>query len=352
MNPKSISILLFFFMMLTIGELSFSQPYDFTCYCATTGSTPDNIVQLDNNEELLLALQVPQTFSQSQIRLLLDWQLIEETDDVYQTAFPILDSARTTDLRKRMKEHAGTTLTQLAGKIGEVKSILAKSGRQKTVYTILFSYVLDNLVWDQFENEKILQPAKNTIEHPFWDGTFWGVTPKREIFCGTNSISDKGYSLKVNWAPPAIPLMKPFVSDWKNQMKMFDEFVTNGKVTDKEAKAVFEPFRIFDAEGRFTVPIITESPDNPLYQSCLELAKIVSQKIIDEIQRSDLAGSIGCKNREQALVIAYHEWMWEFLDEGVAKGLMAKPLSFAHPEKATSSDIGDLIFLVKQPSSK
>jgi hypothetical protein len=342
--------------------VAFSQQYDYTCYCATTSSTPDNIVQLDNNEKLLLALQVPQTlnqlqekglaFSQSQIRLLLDWQLIEEKDDIYQTAFPILDSTKTIELRKRMKKHAGASIAQLVDKIDALKSILTKSGREKTIYTILFSYVLDNLVWDEFENEKILKVKQNTIEHPFWAGVFWATSPKRETFCGTNSISDKGYSLKINWAPQAIPLMKPFVTDWKNQLKMFDEFITQGKVTDQQVKAIFEPFRIFDAEGSPTIPLITESPDNPLYQSCLELAKLVSEKLLDEIKQNNFKNSLGCRDEEQALVIAYHEWMWEFLDECETKGLIVKPLAFANPDRAKSSDIGDLIFLVKKPSLK
>jgi hypothetical protein len=360
MNPKSNSILLLVFLILTLCHVSFSQQYDYTCYCATTGSTPDNIVQLDNNEKLLLALQTPQTlsqlkergftFSQSQIQLLLDWQLVREKEGIYETAFPILDSARTASLQQRMKEHARATIIEIADKISELKSALAISGRAKTVYTLLFSYVLDDLVWRQFENKKVLRPKQTTTEHPFWGGTFWAVTPRRKAFCGTNSISDKGFSLEVNWAPNAIPLMTPFVSDWKDQVKMFDEFVTNGKVTDQQAKAVFGPFGVFDSDGHPTIPVITEDPDDPMYRYCLELAGMVSKRVLHEVGEDDLGDSIGCKDKEQTLVIAYHEWMWEFLDECEADGLIAKPLAFAHPEIATSADIGDLIFLVKRQS--
>jgi len=361
MKTKRLAVLMFVLLLFAFSDALLSQTYDYSCYCAATGPTPDNIVQLDNNEQLLLALTRPQTlaqlkegglaFSQSQIRLLLDWQLLEKKEGVYRTTFPILDAQKTMALRQRMHQLAATASGQFADSIAALKGILAKLGREKSAYTIFFSYVLDNLVWEQWESKKILKEHENTVEHPFWSGTFWANTPKREFFCGTNSIADKGYSLKVNWAPQAIPLMKPFVSDMKNQIKMFDEFVSQGKVTDPSAIAAFKPFCIFDAAGCPTVITIIESPDDPLYKCCLEFAKIISAKVLDDIKTGNFKDLAGCTDEESALVIAYHEWMWEFLDECEKKGLLEKPLAFAHPEKATAADIGDLIFLVKSSPS-
>lgn len=361
MKTKRLAVLMFVLLLLALGATLFSQTYDYNCYCKVTGSTPDNIVQLDNNEKLLQALARPQTlaqlkegglaFNQSQIRLLVDWQLLEKKEGVYRTTFPILDAQKTAALRQSMRQLAAAASGQLVDRIATLKGILAKQGREKSAYTIFFSYVLDNLVWEQWKSEKIMKPRQNTVEHPFWSGIFWANTPKREFFCGTNSIADKGYSLKINWAPPAIPLMKPFVTDWKNQMKMFDEFVSQGKVTDPSARAVFKPFRIFDAGGCPTVPVIIESPDDPLYKCCLEFAKIISVKVLEDIKTGNLKNLAGCEDEESALVIAYHEWMWEFLDECEKKGLLEKPLAFAHPEKAVAADIGDLIFLVKNNPS-
>jgi hypothetical protein len=357
MKNKVLVLALLFLLSFAFGARLAAQTYDYTCYCATTGSTPDNIVQLDNNEQLLLALVRPQTlaqlkegglsFNQSQIRLLADWQLLKEAEGVYRTAFPILDAGKTAVLRQRMRQHAAAACGQLAAVITGMKKILAGQGREKTVYTILFSYVLDNLVWEQWENEKVLKALENTVEYPLLNGTFWASTPKRALFCGTNSISDKGYSLKINWAPPAIPLMKPFITDWKNQMKMFAEFANQGKVTDAGARAAFGPFRIFDAGGCPTVPTITESPADPLYKCSLELATIISAQVLQDMKADNLMNLAGGGDEGAALVIAYHEWMWEFLDECERRGLLEKPDAFAHPEKASAADVGDLVFLVK-----
>lgn len=357
MNTKRSAMAMSFLLLLTCGAALFAQSYDYSCYCMATGSTPDNIVQMDNNEQLLRALARPQTlaqlkesglaFNQSQIRLLLDWQLLKKKEGVYRTTFPILDAQKTGALRQRMRQFAVAASDQLSDRIAALKGILAKQGRERTAYTIFFSYVLDNLVWDQWESEKILKPLQNSVERPFWSGTFWANTPKREFFCGTNSIEDKGYSLKVNWAPQAIPLMRPFVADWKNQTKMFDEFVSQGKVTDPSAMTAFAPFGIFDAGGCPTVQTIMENPDDPLYECCLDLAKTISSRVLEDVKKGNLKDLVGCEDEESALVIAYHEWMWEFLEVCENRGLLEKPLAFAHPEKATAADIGDLVFLVK-----
>lgn len=341
---------------MLFGQLS-AQTYDYTCYCATTRSTPDSIVRLDNNEQLLQALAQPQTldqlkaaglgFNQSQIQLLLDWRLLKEDGDLYQTAFPLLDPGKTEDLRGRMRRSAEAAETEFAGAVRDVRKILAGRGREKNLYTVLFSYVLDNLVWSEWEDGNVLKPLENTLDDPVWAGTFWATSPKRTFFCGTNSLSDKGYSLKVNWAEKAIPLMAPFVTDWKNQEKLFTEITTQGMVTDPEAKAVFAPFRLFDEAGVPTIPLIVENPDDALYRACRDLGRAVGVRVLNEVKSGALKDLL-TGDDAQLLVIAYHEWMWEFLDACERKGLIEKPVAFAHPESATSADIGDLVFLVKQ----
>ena len=104
-----------------------------------------------------------------------------------------------------------------------------------------------------------------TAEEPLWAGEVWAVYPPRDFSMGTNSVSDKGVSLKVNWTERAIPKMGPFVADIKTFLRMFDDYVGKGRVEDAEAVKVFGPFGLFDGTGHFTVPVITAKRGDPLY---------------------------------------------------------------------------------------
>jgi hypothetical protein len=55
----------------------------------------------------------------------------------------------------------------------------------------------------------------------------------------------------------------------------------------------------------------------------------------------------GFRDAKQALVVAYHEMMWDLMDRLEAEGLVRKPVAFADPGHAQSSDIADLVFIVR-----
>lgn len=181
------------------------------------------IINLDNNGQILLACTSERTleelksmgirFTQSQIRLLTDWRLLQENEEVFKTVFPILDEDKTNHLRHQMKKGASTLGQDLREDVISLAKELHSIGREKNVYTILFSYVLDGLVWDIWEEKGILVKRKITEENPFWTGVIWAVYPPRDFACGTNRLSDKGVSLNINWSERAIPIMLPFVKD-------------------------------------------------------------------------------------------------------------------------------------------
>ncbi|MDH4222382.1 MAG: hypothetical protein OEV55_02465 [candidate division Zixibacteria bacterium] len=333
------------------------EKYQFHCYCTTIRSTPQAVIKLDNNGQILVECLPGKTvqqltdggtqFTESQIRLLKDWGLLQEEEGILKTTFPILDVDRTNHLRKLMKESTAILSQNLKEEIISLIAELKSINRGKNAYTILFSYVLDDLVWDLWEEKEILKRREISQENPLWTGEFWVVYPARTLSCGTNSISDKGVSLKVNWSEKAIKKMLPFVTDWVNLSKMFDNLVEKGKVEDEKAIQVFGPYNLFDSSGRFTVPIILESEDNKLYQKSLQLSKNVSNQVLDVIDLENLKNEFDFRDKEQALIIAYHELMWELLDYLEQERIIQKPVAFANPDKAEPKDIGDLVFIVK-----
>ena len=145
---------------------SFAQ-YEVNCYCTTAAQSPESIVRLDNNGDILLALVQGQTreqlrqqgfsFNESQIRLLEDWRLVSEKNDILRSTIPILTPDQTRQLRESMRERARVIGGETREDIGAITRELDSSGREGNAYAILFSYVLDGLVWKGFEEKGLLQ---------------------------------------------------------------------------------------------------------------------------------------------------------------------------------------------------
>lgn len=332
--------------------------YDIVQYITTANNgSPDNIIKLDNNSAILLnsvegksAKQLNDIgikFNESQVKLLKNWRLIKEEDNILKTNFPILNSQQTEKLRSETKQIAANLGTTLKNDVNTLKEELKKIHREKNTYSILFSYIIDGSVWSKFEKEGLIDKREVTVEHPFWDGEIWALYPKRKFSCGTNSISDQGIKLSVNWSENTLKNMTPFVADWKNLFKIFDDYVEAGKVKDAKAKEVFVPFGLFNEKGVFTIPVIIEKAGDPLFDIC----NIISNDIVKEMKELKevnlLKKDFGFKDNKQTLIIVYHEVMWDLLDYFENQEMITKPVAFADPDNTKPEDISSLVFFVK-----
>ena len=331
--------------------------YSVIQYATTDGPAPQNILRLDNNGEIVLAARkgIPREelataagpFAESQIVLLETFRLLEEHNDTLRTTFPILNSEETRQLRQRTQSVAPSLADLLAPSIRTLVQELQATGRERTAYTILFSYVLDGLVWDEFEERSLVAVREITAEKPLWSGETWALHPPRAFASGTNSISEEGVSLKVNWTGDAIPHMLPFVADIPTLLQMFNDYRTEGVVAHQRVREVFGPFDLFDEEGRFTIPVIVEDDSNSLYRSARAIAEKVAAEAPARLNVPSFAEELGFRDARQALVVAYHELMWDVIDHLDAEGLVRKPAAFAEPDRAAPSDIADLVFIVR-----
>jgi len=332
------------------------ESFSFTQYATTNGPGPQNILRLDNNGEIVLAarrgitrdaLAEKAPFTSSQIALLKAYRLLEDVDDTLKTAFPILDAEETRQLRQRVQEAAPRVAERVAPDVRAFVQELRAISREGNTYTILFSYIIDGLVWDEFEKRSLVDAREITAASPFWAGEVWALYPPRAFAPGTNSISEGGSSLKVGWTEDAIPHMRPFVADFRTLIQMFDDYMTAGGVRHERVREVFGPFDLFDRNGRFTIPVIVEEDSNPMYRSAKAIAKVVADVAPEHLHLEALAQEFGFRDTKQALVVAYHELMWEVMDRLEAGRLVRRPVAFAEPERAQPSDIADLVFIVR-----
>lgn len=335
------------------------KKYEIYQYVSINGYSPKSVIDIDNNGEILFACIAGTSrkqlknmgfrFAESQILLLENMNLLREDEKgILKTAFPILNSNQVDKLRGHTKKAAIVLGDSLRENIVKLKHELASINREQTAYTVLFSYVLDDLVWRIFEEKQLVKENKIIIEEPFWSGVVWALYPPRPFDCGTNSVSNGGFTIQANWSRNVLKKMSPFVNykDLQILEAMVGDFAKNGKVQDKEAIKKFSEFNIIDSKGRFTVPIIDEN--SSLYEKCSAIAQDVAGQVPVLLDLKSITSENNFRNEQVAMVVVYHELMWDLLDYLDGQHVIEKPLAFAKPEKALAADIGDLIFLVKE----
>lgn len=336
------------------------KKYEIIQYATVSGYGPQNIILFDNNGDILLASKAGTTeaslrshgiaYTQSQLVLLESWRLLSKDNDSLKSIVPILDSAETGTLRSYSKQIAAMVCDSTVALVRVLKQHLDEIKRSRNAYSIIFSYVVDGLVWRYLETEKLLTPRSIGGENPFWAGEVWALYRPRVFSCGTNTVSDQGISMNVNWSYASIPKMSPFVADFKNLSRLFDDYASSGRAVDTTARRVFSPFNLFNNRGEFTVPIITEVKSNKLYAVSLELSEAIVRILLTTLDVAFLRSGYNLRDAPQTLVIVYHEIMWDLMDAYESKGLLEKPVAFADPAHAVSSDISDLVFIVRRPN--
>jgi hypothetical protein len=363
MRPATLlAAVLLFFPGLARGEDNQSKPprYDVVCFCEASEGTPGQILRLDNNAQILGACTSPKTLEQlqvegiavsaSQIRLLRDWRLLAEREGRLQTTFKILSREEANGLRQHTRTVAAKIADNVRPDVAGLTKLL-EAGHPGSSFVVLFAYVLDGLVWDRFmEKGQIRKPAVSA-EHPFWDGTFWGTWQQRPFFCGTNSYDHDGFTLKIAWSRSARKGLGPLWSDAAGVEALVADYAEHGAVADPALRSKFQAVNLVDPGGRLLVPIIDERGSGPLLGSAAALSRKVAAAAellsVDELQKR-----FGFASREETLIIAYHDLMWDILAMLEGEGAIRRPLLFADPEKATPADAGQLVFGVWSKGSR
>ncbi len=356
------SILMLIVMILMARRVSCSSEsfddYEVIQFIESSGPAPANILELDNNGEIFLACRGGKTrseletmgisVSESQIQLMLAWRILDVQNDTLYPAIPILDPEKIGRLREITASTAPQISSSIQTEAKRLTRILNSMDRSDNLYAILFSYILDGMVWDRFIGEGLMTTGQLTADKPFWTGEVWAVCPARERSSGTNTLSDQGITMCICWSEAAIHKMKPFMDDWKNLIRIFDDYVEYGQVKDADARRVFAPFGLFSESGEFTIPVIEEQPGDQLFEASKAIAVKIRQQVPKAIDLSKLTRQFGFRDESQTLIIVYHELMWDIVENLVEQGIVGFPRPFINPEEGESNDIADLVFIVRR----
>lgn len=328
--------------------------YDLVQFITVERWAPATILDLDDNGTLALRAEngieegefrERTGANESQIRLLEAWRLLERSGDTLRTAFPVLDVEETRALRSWTESLAESLADKIEPDALALHRELEASGRAGTAYAILFSYVLDGLTWDIWEEGGQIEEREVSLERPFWDGHVWAVTPERFDLVGTNKISDDRGALVVTWSHAAIPSMVPFVTDWPAVEALFEAFVDDRQVGDR-AREVFAPYGLFDDSGGLTIPVVDSRGSDPLHIRGQRIAETLAVAVPEALDLAFLRGRFGFRSESQALVVGYHELMWDVLDALVERGVVERP-AVLDGRAAGRPEVGALVFGVR-----
>lgn len=306
--------------------------WDLICFCTTSVNTPHFAVRADTNGQILYYAQSGATKAQiqqaigqpvltSQLVLLQDWRLLRRSGEVYTTSIPVLGPEKIGQLREQMRNLASNIAPAIRPDVEQIVSDLKQRNLSDHLYSVLFSYVLDGLTWNQLSEIKAVPEMQITASHPFWDGTFWALYPSRSAQPGTNSNDNGGITLLMTWTDPV-----------ESQLNTLQGTPSLMPVLQRAAHGDCQHLSIEDVahnqwdlgrpDGSCALPVIHENANDPVYVAGVRIAK----QIASAVQASNFQTLIGGGvTQQQAHLIEGHELMWEVLDALVEQGIVRQP---------------------------
>jgi hypothetical protein len=354
-----ISLLMFLFTAAIVNT-AFSQndikDYEYTCYCTLIGANPRDIIETGNNWDLLLALKDGKTldeldksgmkYSKKQLGVLQALNFIKKTDDKYYTSISILNANETAELRTLTKDIAGKIILQIHNDYILFARMMQQYGFENNTYSVMFSYVLDNLVWQKLEAANAIPIQKISVERPVWDGTLWFTQPKRAFECGTNIVSLDNMNFGINWSDDSGVSLGEFgEGDFDAILK---NYKNNAIITDSSVKKMMLNYGLCTPGGKLKFPVIKQDSTDKVNVYSQNMANTITDFMVKNIDFSGILSKYHIKSKADATVILYHEIIFDLLDILEENKLIKKPVAFAQPQNSKPTDAKDLVFIFEE----
>lgn len=319
------------------------RPYsqwEATQFIAVTGHQPEDYVIPDNNWEILYNLRTPHTqaelremgvkCSDSQLLLLEVGGLISKTKGKWKTTIPILDKEQTSSLRSFSREIAESMYTKTKADFISLTQIISEMGFRDNTLSLVFSYLLDGRMWTK------LILFEDIDSHTSWSGCYWVLyEPRKGPACGTNGYGEQNLILTyVNSdIAPSNKLMD----------QCADEIAKFGKITDTQLISELKPYGLVDNNGNALIPIIKKQQDS-FHQINDKLVNSISDELKNNC--NSLAARYGIDDEKVAMVMLYHEVMWNLVDKLIQDKIISIPAIFKD-EKANKNRLNEVLFFIE-----
>jgi hypothetical protein len=312
------------------------------------GLRPADIVRLDNNGEILLGCVEPKSaedlqstgtkFIRSQLELLTDWSLLKYNAEnkTYQTAVHVYGPEKSSAIRSLVSSGVERLADEMETDLAALRSYLQESGREKSLFAVLYAYILHGYSMDRFGPE-IYQKPQLSAEHPFWDGFSWAVYPVRKFQAGPTHLQIDGVRV---FFVRGEAVQSP---GFRQLMSFAQDVAADGRIDDPEIIGAFADFDVADELGNLTVAVFEGE-----WSVKLEgMARSVYDETVRLTRLPDMENLLGMSSPVQAEMFIHYEVRYAFLLRLLDEGAVMEPFDFEDAARNKPTDVGNLIFLIR-----
>jgi hypothetical protein len=316
------------------------------------GRRPVQIARMDNNGEILFACIEAKTieqlksaglkFLQSQLELLVDWNLLEydRKDKTFKTTIHVYGTDKAAAIRKQVRTEVIQLAATLDADLASLKNFLERLDREKNLFAILYGYVLHSYTMHQLR-EEIYQKPLLSEEYPFWKGYAWAIYPRKKFPTGVTFLPVEGNQFFFVSAATMTKL------DLRQVMAFVKDVATDYKVDDPELIKSLSAFSLCDEEGKLTIPIIEKEWSTKLEN----MAKKVYAKTIELVDSEVMKEILDMETQAQAAMFLHYEIRYAFLNYLLEQGIIEAPVDFKNADNNSLTDVRNLVFLIKTEKS-
>ena len=309
---------------------------------------PQRIAGMDNNGEILIACLEAKTaeqlqasgigFRRSQLELLADWGLLEydQKEKTFRTTIHVYGMKKAAAIRQKVGVAVEQLAEELRAGVDALRSHLEGIDSRKSLFAILYGYVLHSYAMEQFGDE-IYRKPQLSADSPFWNGYAWAIFPKRRFPVGVSVMPvDETRVFRVS----AVALEAP---DFRQFMPLVEDIAADSRADDPGVLKSFSQFALFDEEGRLTVPVFEGEWPKKLEN----MARNVYAKTIELVDSQEMKEILGMATQAQAAMFIHYEVRYAFLRHLLDKGTIEAPIDFEDAGNNAPEDLRYLVFLIK-----
>lgn len=282
------------------------------CFCLGARSTPHRIVRQASNGRLLHEARDWITLAElrrkgieadpSQVRELLEFNLIERDGDALRCAFAAIGPETLLPLRARMQDFAGEVLAGAGRRIDDIAAALDAAGLRHSFHAILFGHVMDGRLWTHLRPRIDLPETAPNRDFPHWRGVFWVVYPPRPGAIGTNEIVRGAARLTMVWSQQTTAMLDTFRNaGWSGDLLAFLAGEAERPPPEAVAAGLTSP------SGSAGIPVIGSGRLRELEQAAEAAAATIAQLVLD---RRGLFDFLPGMPTADSNVILLHEFIW------------------------------------------
>jgi hypothetical protein len=184
-----------------------------------------------------------------------------------------------------------------------------------------------------------------TPDHPFWNGAFWAVYPKRSGVPGTNDVFEGRVTLKMLWTDRTLEPMNALGQSaaLRELLKSVDESRLDSTPIQLSNGAVWH---LSGLNGELKVPVIHQHEDDPIHHKGKLIAACVADALTKDPSAQAILGSIPKVNPQEALPIITHEFIWDLIDRLSADGAVHPPRALRVGSDLAPDTLRALVFIV------